>query len=100
MITAFLFTALIPLAVLTVLGVVLAGGRMNPAIRARIETVLLFVVYPLLILWWLWQVLANLGGGDMTFALLFGVASVGALHEGLKLFRRRVLQARAGKAAE
>lgn len=85
---AFLLTALIPLALLAVVGVALASPRIDPALRDRIERVL-FVVYVAFILWWLWQVWTALRGGDTLFALMFGVAAVGALHEALKLFRRR-----------
>ena len=85
---AFLFTALIPLALLALIGIVLANPRIDPATRDRIERVL-FVVYVAFILWWLWQVWTALRGGDPLFALMFGVAAVGALHEALKLFRRR-----------
>jgi hypothetical protein len=91
---SFLFSALIPLALLAVLGVILGGGRLGPTTQDRIERVL-FVVYAALILWWLWQVVANVRNGDTIFALLFGVAAVGALHEALKMFRRRRLRARA-----
>jgi hypothetical protein len=89
----FLFTALIPLAMLALLGIVLAGPRINPTLRDRIERAL-FVVYVAFILWWLWQVWTAFRGGDTLFALLFGVAAVGALHEALKLFRRRRLRTR------
>lgn len=88
MMQAFLFTALIPLALLAVVSFALSGPRVDPATRDRIERVL-FVVYVAFVLWQLWQVWTALRGGDTLFALMFGVAAVGALHEALKLFRRR-----------
>ena len=83
---AFLLTALIPLALLAVVGIALANPRIPPAARDRIEPVL-FAVYVAFILWWLWRVWTAFSGGDALFALLFGGAAVGALPEALKPFR-------------
>ncbi len=95
----FLFTGLIPLALLAVLGVVLASGRLKPETRSGLERALVTVFYPLFVVFALWRAFAHFRERDMTTSLLFGVAAVGVLHEGLKLFRRRRMAALAAAKA-
>ncbi|WP_332677764.1 hypothetical protein [Brevundimonas sp.] len=52
---AILFTALVPLALLLVLGFVLLSGRMSETVRRRVELGLILIAYPAFILTWAWQ---------------------------------------------
>ena len=55
MISAILFMALVPLALMLVLAFTLLSGRMSETTRKRVELGLILIVYPAFILTWAWQ---------------------------------------------
>ena len=61
---AILFMAIVPLALLLVLAFVLLSGRMSEAVRKRVELALILIVYPALILTWVWKVWDDQRAGD------------------------------------
>ncbi|KQY75262.1 hypothetical protein [Brevundimonas sp. Root1423] len=74
---AILFTALVPLALLLVLGFVLLSGRMSEAVRRRVELGLILIAYPAFILTWASQAWAYQQEGDwfMVSIMLVLIAS-------------------------
>lgn len=61
---AIFFMAMVPLALLLVLAFSLLKKRMSDATRKRVELGLTLVVYPVLILSFVWQAWANHQQGD------------------------------------
>jgi len=83
---AILFTALVPLALLLVLGFSLLGSRMSETMRKRVELALTLLVYPAMILsgvFWAWDNYQDhdwAGVGLMVaFACMFAIQFVVAL---------------------
>ncbi len=86
---AVIFMAIVPVALLMVLGLVLFGGRLRPETRVRVERAMAGVFYPLITLYWLWRSATFAGEGNLLGAVamivvagVFGWMGVQAVRSG------------------
>jgi len=88
---AVLFTALIPIALLAVLGLVLISGRLKAGARDRIERLLTVMVYPALVFFWAWEAWDSAQSRDWLLAAGFAFAAACMMIQAAILIRRRGL---------
>ncbi|WP_332659971.1 hypothetical protein [Brevundimonas sp.] len=80
MISAIVFMAIVPLALLLVLTFTLLSGRMSETLRKRVELGLILTVYPAFILHWAWQAWTDQQRGDWSsFGLMAGLGCLFAV---------------------
>lgn len=95
MTAAMVFTLLMPVALVLVVGTVLFGSRLEATLRTRVERAVSVIAYPLFVAFWIWRSLTYLGEDNLLMTCLMAVvAGIFAL-EGIKAFRRgRVIASR------
>lgn len=95
MTTAMIFTVMMPVALVLVLGTVLFGGRLEPALRTRVERVVSVIAFPMFVAFWIWRALTYLGEDNLLMTCLMAVVAGIFAVEGIKAFRRgRVIASR------
>ena len=81
--------ALIPASIGCALLMAAVSGRLSSQARARIQRALIFVVYPVSVLFFAWQALFFAGSGSWVRALVFVGGAVVMAVAGLRLLRRQ-----------
>lgn len=95
MTTAMIFTVMMPLALMLVLGTVLFGGRLAPARRTRVERAVAVIAFPLFVAFWIWRALTYWGDDNLLMTCVMAVVAGIFAIEGVKAFRRgRVIASR------
>ncbi|MFT4912435.1 MAG: hypothetical protein ACI9YM_001010 [Brevundimonas sp.] len=95
MTTAMIFTVMMPVALVLVLGTVLFGARLEPALRTRVERAVTVIAFPLFVAFWIWRALTYLGEDNLLMTCLMAVVAGIFAVEGIKAFRRgRVIASR------
>jgi hypothetical protein len=69
MTTAVIFTALIPISLMLVVGLILLSGAMSAARRRSIERAIIFVLFPAAALLWAWRGVQAYAEHDWTWVL-------------------------------
>lgn len=95
MTVATLFTVMMPVALGLVLGAVLFGARLEPALRTRVERIVAVIAFPMFVAFWIWRSLTYLGEDNLLMTCLMAVVAGIFAVEGVKAFRRgRVIASR------
>ena len=95
MTVAMLFTVMMPVALLLVLGTVLFGARLEASMRTRVERIVSVIAYPMFVAFWIWRALGYLGEDNLLMTCLMAVVGGIFAVEGVKAFRRgRVIASR------
>ncbi|MDI1279973.1 hypothetical protein [Brevundimonas sp.] len=95
MTVAMVFTVMMPVALVLVLGTVLFGARLEPALRTRVERVVSVIAFPMFVAFWIWRALTYLGEDNLLMTCLMAVVAGIFAVEGIKAFRRgRVIASR------
>jgi hypothetical protein len=95
MTAAMVFTLLMPVALVLVLGTVLFGARLEASMRTRVERIVSVIAYPMFVAFWTWRALSYLREDNLLMTCLMAVVAGIFAVEGLKAFRRgRVIASR------
>lgn len=95
MTVAMLFTVMMPVALLLVLGTVLFGARLAPARRTQVERAVAVIAFPMFVAFWVWRSLTYLAEDNLLMTCLMAVVAGIFAVEGVKAFRRgRVIASR------